>query len=164
MNYKRWFWGAAVLWVVTVGTAGYFFVKGRTVPAPDGRTTIVLSGAERGQVLGEMRQLLKSVHGILQGVSAQDLTGAGRAARAAGMGMAADVNPVLLAKLPLAFKAMGMSVHRDFDRLADGIQSGERGEQTLKRLSDIMNRCTACHDLYRFAASSPSGNVPAKDR
>ncbi len=153
MNYKQWFWGAAALWAITVGTAGYFFVMGRTVPAPDGRTAVVLSGAERDQVLGEMRQLLKSVHGVLQGVSAQDLAAAGRAARAAGMGMAADVNPALLAKLPLTFKAMGMSVHRDFDGLADGLQSGERGEQSLKRLSELTSRCTACHDLYRFAAA-----------
>ena len=140
-----------MLWLVTVGTAGYFFVKGRTVPSPDVRTAVALSEAERDQILGEMRQLLKSVHGVLQGVTNQDLNGAGKAARAAGMGMAADVNPALLGKLPLAFKAMGMSVHRDFDGLADGIQSGERGEQVLKRLADLTSRCTACHDLYRFS-------------
>ena len=37
------------------------------------------------------------------------------------------------------------------DRLADGIQSGERGEQILKRLSDLMSTYTACHDVYRFS-------------
>jgi hypothetical protein len=153
MNYKRWFIGVAVLWVITVGAAGYFFVKGRTVPAPDGRTAVVLSEAERDQILAEMRLLLKAVSGILQGVAAQDLNGAGNAARSAGMGMAADVNPALMAKLPLAFKAMGMSVHRDFDGLADGILAGERGKQILKRLSDLTSRCAACHDLYRFSTT-----------
>lgn len=164
MKYKSWFFGSLLLWLFVIGVAGFFFVKGWTVPSRDSRTAVALSEAERDQVLGEMRQLLKSVHGILQGVSARDLAGAGSAARAAGMGMAADVNPALLAKLPLTFKAMGMSVHRDFDGLADGIQSGEQGEQVLKRLSDLTSRCTACHDLYRFAASSPSGNLPAGDR
>jgi hypothetical protein len=154
MNYKRWFVGALVLWVVTIAAAGYLFVKGWTVQeVPDLRTAVVLTKAEREQILVEMRQLLKSVHGVLQGVSSQNLSSAGSAARAAGMGMAADVNPVLMAKLPLTFKAMGMSVHRDFDGLADGIQSGERGEQTLKRLSDLTSRCIACHDLYRFSTS-----------
>jgi hypothetical protein len=153
MNYKRWFIGGVVLWVVTIAAAGYFFVKGQTVPAPDGRTTVMLSEAERNQILTEMRHLLKSVHGVLQGVSSQDLSGAGRAARAAGMAMAADVNPALMAKLPLVFKAMGMSVHRDFDALADGIQSGERDEQILKRLTDLTSRCAACHDLYRFSTT-----------
>lgn len=153
MSYKWWFVGSLVLWLSTIAVAGYFFVKGQVVPGGDARTAIALSGAERDQILVEMRQLLKSVHGILQGVSDQDLAGAGKAARAAGMGMTADVNPALIAKLPLTFKAMGMSVHRDFDGLADGLQSGERGKQALKRLSDLTSRCTACHDLYRFAAA-----------
>ena len=151
MSYKRWFIGVAVLWIGTIAAVGYFFVKGRTVPAPDGRTAVVLSEAERDQILTEMRQLLKSVHGVLQGVSTQDLSEAGKAARAAGMAMASDVNPALMAKLPLTFKTMGMSVHRDFDGLADGIQAGERGEQALKRLADLTSRCTVCHDLYRFS-------------
>ena len=153
MNYKRWFVGSLVLWLVVIGVAGFFFVKGWTVPSRDSRTAVALSESERDQVLGEMRQLLKSVHGVLQGVSTQDLPAAGKAARAAGMGMAADVNPALIAKLPLPFKAMGMSVHRDFDGLADGIQSGERSEQVLKRLTELTSRCTACHELYRFSTS-----------
>ena len=154
MNYKWWFVGALALWIVTLAAAGYLFVKGWTVQeGPDSRTAVVLTKAEREQVLVEMRQLLKSVHGVLQGVSSQDLNSAGSAARAAGMKMAADVNPMLMAKLPLTFKAMGMSVHRDFDGLADGIQSGERAEQALKRLSDLTNRCVACHELYRFSTA-----------
>lgn len=153
MNYKRWFFGSLVLWLLVIGMAVFFFVKGWTVPSRDSRTAIALPEAERDQILAEMRHLLKSVHGVLQGVSTQDLSGAGKSARAAGMAMAADVNPLLMAKLPLTFKAMGMSVHRDFDGLADGIQSGERSEQVLKRLTELTSRCTACHDLYRFAAA-----------
>jgi hypothetical protein len=153
MNYKRWFIGSLILWLFVIGMAVFFFVKGWTVPSLDSRTTVALSEVERDQILTEMRQLLKSVHGVLQGVSTQDLSGAGKSARAAGMAMAADVNPLLMAKLPLTFKAMGMSVHRDFDGLADGIQSGERSEQVLKRLVDLTSRCTACHDLYRFSST-----------
>ncbi len=154
MNYKWWFFGAVALWVATIAAAGYFFVKGWPIQqGPDSRTAVVLTEAEQNQILAEMRQLLKSAHEVLQGVSILDLGAASKAARAAGMGMAADVNPVLMAKLPMTFKAMGMSVHRDFDGLADGIQSGERGDQVLKRLSDLIGRCTACHDLYRFSTA-----------
>ena len=153
MNYQRWFVGVLALWVATIGAAAYFFVTGQTVPGSDSRTAVVLAEAERDQILAEMRHLLKSVHGVLQGVSTQDLSGAGKSARAAGMAMAADVNPLLMVKLPIAFKAMGMSVHRDFDGLADGIQSGERSEQVLKRLTDLTSRCTACHELYRFSTT-----------
>lgn len=153
MNYKRWFIGSLILWLFVIGMAVFFFVKGWTIPSLDSRTTVALSEVERDQILTEMRQLLKSVHGVLQGVSTQDLSGAGKSARAAGMAMAADVNPLLMAKLPLTFKAMGMSVHRDFDGLADGIQSGERSEQVLKRLTELTSRCTACHELYRFSTT-----------
>jgi len=152
MHSKPWLIGALALWALTIMAAGYLFVKGCTVQeGQDARTVVVLTTAEREQILVEMRQLLKSVQGVLQGVSSQDLGRAGQAAREAGMKMAADVNPMLLAKLPLPFKAMGLSVHRDFDGLADGIQAGERGEQVLKRLSDVTSRCAACHDLYRFS-------------
>ncbi len=44
--------------------------------------------------------------------------------RAAGKGMAADVSPAIMVKLPLALKQMGMSVHRDFDALADAVVQG----------------------------------------
>jgi len=151
MSYKVGFLSALSLWVVTIAAAGYFFVKGHTVASTDARTAVVLTDVERDQILTEMRHFLKAVHGVLEAIVARDLSRAERSARTAGMAMSVDVNPIIMAKLPLAFKAMGMSVHRDFDALADGIQSGERGEQVLKRLSDLTSTCTACHDLYRFS-------------
>ena len=76
-------------------------------------------------ILGEMRMLLKAVHGVVTGLAGQDQTAdrvqIEQAARSAGMGMAADVNPALMAKLPLPFKQMGMSIHKDMDALADAI-------------------------------------------
>ena len=66
------------------------------------------------------------------------------------MQMATDVNPTLMAKLPLAFKQMGMSVHRDMDGLADAAVAGETPQRILNRLAGITARCTTCHDMYRF--------------
>jgi cytochrome c556 len=128
-------------------------VKGWTTQGTDGRTEIVLAPVERDLVLREMRDLLKAVHGVVTGVSdpAQGMQEAERSARAAGMTMAADVDPALMAKLPLPFKQMGMSVHRDMDRLADAIVQKETSTQILARVSSITARCTTCHDLYRFS-------------
>jgi len=53
-----------VLWIVTIGVAGWFFVQGWTTPGTDGRMHIVLAPAERDLVLGEMRMLLKAVEGL----------------------------------------------------------------------------------------------------
>jgi hypothetical protein len=127
---------------------GWFFVKGVTSSGSDGRIEIVLAPTERDQILAEMQQLLKGVQGIITAVTEQNLKVAEQAARAVGVGMAADVEPAIMMKLPLPFRQMGMSVHRDFDAIADGVAQGEGGPQTLQRLSNIMSRCTTCHDMY----------------
>lgn len=149
-------WTALLLWITGAAVVGWLFVKGWTTPGSDGRMQILLAPAERDQILGEMRLLLKAVHGVVTGLSQPEqqdgLKQAAQAARAAGMGMAADVDPALMAKLPLPFKQMGMSVHKDFDGLADAVAQGETPAQIMQRLSSITGRCTTCHDLYRLPA------------
>jgi hypothetical protein len=146
------------LWIVTIVVAGWFFVRGWTTPGTDGRMQIVLAPAERDLILGEMRMLLKAVHGVVTGLAGQeqeaDRTQIEQAARLAGMGMAADVNPALMAKLPLPFKQMGMSIHRDMDVLADGIVRKETTQQILQRLSSMTARCTTCRATVRRKARS----------
>lgn len=143
------------LWIVTIGVAGWFFVQGWTTESPDGRTQIVLAPAERDLILSEMRMLLKAVHGVVAGLAGQDQEAdraqMEQAARSAGMHMAEDVNPALMAKLPLPFKQMGMSIHKDMDALADAVIQKETSRQILQRLSNMTARCTACHDMYRFS-------------
>ena len=143
----------AALWVVTVIAAGWFFVKGWTTKGTDGRIEIVLAMAERDQILAEMRQLLKAVDSVVRGLGEPqpDLRMMEEAARNAGMTMAADVNPAIMAKLPLPFKQMGISIHKDMDALADAAVQQETPQQLLQRLSSMTARCTACHDLYRFS-------------
>ena len=149
-------WITLGLWILTIGVAGWFFVQGWTAQGNDGRTHIVLAPAERDLILGEMRMLLKAVHGVVTGLASQDQEAdrmpIEQAARSAGMGMAADVNPALMAKLPLPFKQMGMSIHKDMDALADAVVQKETPQQILQRLSSMTARCTTCHDLYRFSA------------
>lgn len=144
---------AILLWCVTVAAAGWFFVKGWTARGTDGRVEILLAPVERDQILGEMRQLLKAVDGIVRGLgeSDPDRQMIQAAARGAGVGMAEDVDPVIMGKLPLPFKQMGMSIHRDMDALADAVLQKETSQQILQRLSSMTARCTTCHDMYRFS-------------
>ena len=141
---------AIVLWAITAGVFGYFFVRGWTSESSDRRTAIHLAPAERDLVLGEMRQMLHSVHNLVTGLSAGDLTIMEEAARASGMGMAADVNPIIMAKLPIEFKQQGMSVHRDFDALADTIARGADQATVLREFTGITARCVGCHTSYRL--------------
>jgi hypothetical protein len=137
-----------------MGVLGWLFVKGWTTEGSDRRTVIMLAPSEQDQILGEMRMLLKAVHGVVTGLSGSngDVKQVEEAARAAGMTMAADVSPALMVKLPLAFKQMGMSIHQDMDQLADAVAQRETPPQILRRLSSITARCTTCHDLYRLAS------------
>jgi cytochrome c556 len=64
--------------------------------------------------------------------------------------MAVDVNPALMAKLPLEFKKLGLSMHDDFDNLSKDIKGGLNQTDTIKRLGEITNKCIACHSTYRL--------------
>lgn len=145
---------ALIIWIVSAGVLGWFFVKGRTTLSADARTAVHLAPNERDFILTEMRQLLRAVHGVVAGVSDPDrdrgYTQAAAAARSAGMVMAVDDNPGLMLKLPLPMKQLGMSVHRDFDALAETITHGATSQDILQQLSNITNRCLACHEMYQL--------------
>jgi hypothetical protein len=144
---------AILLWLMTLAVGTWLFVRGWTRPGSDGRTEILLAPAERDQILAEMRLLLKTVDGILRGLGDAEIDRRVLAmiAREAGMGMAADVEPTIMAKLPLPFKQLGMSIHKDMDALADAIAEGATAQEIVRRLSDMTARCTACHEMYRLS-------------
>ncbi|CUQ65693.1 cytochrome c [Candidatus Nitrospira inopinata] len=146
---------AILLWLMTLAVGTWLFVRGWTRSGSDGRTEILLAPAERDQILAEMRLLLKTVDGILRGLGDVEIDRRVLAmiAREAGMGMAADVEPTIMAKLPLPFKQLGMSIHKDMDALADAIAEGATTQEIIRRLSDMTARCTACHEMYRLGES-----------
>jgi hypothetical protein len=123
-------------------------------PAPpaDARERVVLDPAGRDAVLLEMRRMLQSIHAILQALPANDLAAVERAGRAAGMAMAADVDPAVMPKLPLAFRQMGMQTHQAFDQLADAAKAGAAPDEVIRRLGALMGGCVACHATYRLDA------------
>jgi hypothetical protein len=141
---------AIVLWLLTAAGALFFFVRGQTQVAPDGRTAVLLAPDERDLVLTEMRGLLGSVQGVVEGVNAGDVKRVAQAAHEGGMSAAADVNPALMAKLPLEFKELGLGLHRRFDDLAKAAESGANREQVLTGLSTQLSTCVGCHASYRI--------------
>ncbi len=141
---------AIALWGVTAVTLGVLFVRGQTAAGPDGRTSILLAAGERDFVLEEMRGLLVAVHDIADGLSRDDRAEVARAARAVGMAAAHDVAPALMVKLPLAFKQLGLPLHRGFDDLAAAAERGEPASALSRRLVEQLDRCVACHGAYRL--------------
>ena len=145
------------LWVMTIGVFGYFFVTGSTQKSTDNRKAVLLSPQESDLILGEMRTMLSATSGVLIALGEGDMKKASAAARSAGMAMAVDTTPVLMAKLPLEFKSLGMSVHGDFDLLAADIDTGLTPQQVAQRLGVTTTKCVACHAAYRLRAEALPG-------
>ncbi len=159
--YKKRFWISIGLWIITVSTFAWFFVNGTTQQVfEDTRTAVMLSPAQRSLVLGEMRSLLESVNGVLIGLSENDFTQIEQSARAAGMNMDQDVNPALIARLPLAFKQMGMGLHKEFDALADSVRNTPDASLVLQRLTDITRTCVTCHSMFALTTESSQADSP----
>ncbi len=145
------------LWVITIAVGAFFFIRGRTVPLADGRSEILLAPGERELVLKEMRGMLTSVQGVVGALRERDMKKVADAARTSGMAAMVDVSPQLMAKLPLDFKALGVSVHQSFDQLAAAAGKGISSDDVLGRLSVQLSACVACHSRYRLLAAPSSG-------
>lgn len=122
-------------------------------PAPDTRQGLTLPAAGRDKVLAEMRLMLESVNEILHGILANDRPGIVKAARAAGMAAAADIDPQVMQALPPPFRQLGMQTHRGFDTLADQVEAGGTRDDALGGLARITDNCVACHAIYRLDES-----------
>ena len=138
------------LWVITVGIFGWFLIKGYTTTGSDQRRQILLAPAEKDMVLGEMRTMLAALNGILTSLAENDPKQAAQAARSAGMGMAVDVSPALMAKLPGDFKMLGMSTHKQFDEFAAKLENDMPAKEAMQMMANLTSKCVACHQGNRF--------------
>ncbi|MDQ1362300.1 MAG: hypothetical protein QG652_160 [Pseudomonadota bacterium] len=155
MNYRLLALASLGLWLVTAAVLVTLFVRGQTAPSSDGRRAIMLAPAERDLVLAEMRNMLGSVQGILHAVNADDMPKVITYARASGMQAAADINPGLMAKLPLEFKQLGLGVHNGFDNLALIIEQNQADrEEIMQRLAVQLDSCVQCHASYRIEVAA----------
>lgn len=153
MNARNFAVAAIILWLVTIATLATMFVRGNTTAGSDNRTAVMLNGSERDLILSEMRGLLAGTQLILDGINRNDMKQVEEASRAIGMGSAADVNPGLIAKLPLPFKQLGMSVHHDMDDLAAAAKAGKPAVEIQGLLTNTLSKCVACHAAWQLKAS-----------
>lgn len=145
---------AIALWVVTISVFAWFFVRGNTTEGGDGRTAVVLQASERNLILSEMRGLLSATQGILDGASRQDMQHVINSAMVAGTKGSADVNPLLMAKLPIEFKTLGMSVHHDMDEISKAAASSKSGAEITKMTVQMMEKCVACHAAWQLKSEN----------
>ncbi|MDE2059702.1 MAG: hypothetical protein KGL31_11380 [candidate division NC10 bacterium] len=143
------------IWVGVVGAIVLGCLSNASAVEPhksstDTRQRLALAPIHRDMILAEMRQMLGSVGGIVQGLAANDLPAAENAARASGMAVAADTDPHIKSLLPQPFLELGMHTHRGFDMLADQIKAGGSHADILRGLAKLTGNCVACHAVYRL--------------
>ncbi len=139
-----------VLLLVIAAMAYKFIVAGSVEKAEDGRTAIVLDPAERIFVLGEMRGFVAGLQQLTAALARDDMKAAAAAARAMGMAAAHSAPAAMVGKLPLEFKTLGFSVHREFDTIAMDAENLADPKHTLTQLAGALGKCVACHATYQI--------------
>lgn len=119
-------------------------------PLHDGRAVLQLDPAERAMILEEMRLFLDGLQKMTQALGKQDMQATADAARGMGMKMVHEVPPELRAKLPLEFRQLGFSVHREFDQIAMDADSLKDVSYSLNQLSATLQKCVSCHATYQI--------------
>ncbi|MHB1186141.1 hypothetical protein [Thiobacillus sp.] len=122
----------------------------------DDRVVLELSPGERVMILEEMRMFLGGVQKMTGALGQQDMPAVAEAARGMGQKMAHEVPPALRARLPLEFRQLGSSVHRDFDRIALDAESLKDVSTSLSQLSDTLQKCVSCHTMYQIQTPAPN--------
>ncbi len=119
-------------------------------PMADDRTILALTPDERMMVLEEMRLFLDGIGKLTGALGKQDMPAAASAAREMGMKMAHEIPPALREKLPMGFRQLGSSVHRDFDQIAMDAESMKDVSHSLNQLSATLQNCVSCHAAYQI--------------
>jgi hypothetical protein len=110
-----------------------------------------LDAEEKDFVLAEMRSLLLSINGILKGLHEDDMIAVSKAAKSAGMSVAVNASLLLMVKLPLEFKMLGMGLDEVLDKLPADTQAGINKDQIIHLLSELTSKYVSCYQVYRLS-------------
>ena len=114
----------------------------------DPRIALPMSPAEKAEFLSEMRQMLASIQGIIEGIAEEDREKIAKAARYSGNRMARATPDALRQRLPVEFQELGGPTHMMFEEMV--IRAQDDDMQTLTEFtSELMQQCLACHARYR---------------
>ncbi|SEL41273.1 cytochrome c [Nitrosovibrio tenuis] len=128
----------------------WFATLTATADEVDKRQILPLTEHQRNHVLTEMRDLLSGTQNILGAISREDMIAVAGEARSLGMGMVHKGEDHLQAVLPREFTQLGMSVHKSFDKIALDAESLKDLKHTLRQLTELMQKCNACHSSYQI--------------
>ena len=114
----------------------------------DSRVDLKLTPEERAVFLADMRNMLASVQGIMQGIGESDRARIVAAARQSGNRMARATPASVRAKLPQSFRDLGGPTHMMFEELAVRAETDDM-DSLARDTANLMNQCMACHAMFR---------------
>ena len=145
-----------ILNVVLIAVIGFFAFKFLSDPniatGVEDRTPVVLTAAEKAEVLHEMRGLLETVQSVIEAATGDDIAAIPDIVRPFGMAAVEKESVTMAAKLPVEVITMGYDAHRAMDALGAMAEEGASGDEILETLAGAMVLCTTCHNSYMFVA------------
>jgi len=99
-----------------------------------------------------MRQMLRSIQGIISGIGDKDRQKIIRYAKYSGNRMARATPEAVSKKLPEQFKSIGGPTHMMFEELVVRAETDDMETLTVFT-GDLMNQCLACHHTFRVSAT-----------
>lgn len=147
-------YGYIGLVMFSLGYNAYFYFQNRSDQGKvvrlegDKREAIFVKAEHKEFVLNEMREFVNGLHLISKGIETQNPELIIEAAANSGT----SVNPPkeLVASMPKSFLKMGGPVHKLFDEMADSAKLNFKVQTTQRQLTELTNRCVACHSSFRL--------------
>lgn len=124
--------------------------KASSSAGPDRREVIELNAEEVSFVLGEMRNFLVSINGIVDAIAEGKPGKAAEPARRSGMHVMRNAPHTMTGKMMMEFRKLGMDTHQRFSAIAEEAAAMGDEKAILKQLSALLGNCTACHQGYRI--------------
>jgi hypothetical protein len=115
---------------------------------PDSRINLKLTPQERAVFLADMRNMLASIQGVMQGIGDSDRERIAAAARQSGNRMARATPASIRAKIPQSFRDIGGPTHMMFEELAVRAETDDM-DSIARDTANLMNQCMACHATFR---------------
>ena len=119
----------------------------------DNRQVLKLTEPQRNHVLTEMRALLAGTQNIIGALAKDDMATVAESAKAIGLNMKHKAENPLHDILPRDFMMLGMSMHKNFDVIAEDAVTLKNPKHTLQQLSETVAKCSACHATYQILPS-----------
>ena len=116
----------------------------------DTRINLGLTSAEKAAFLSEMRQMLTSIQGVIEGIGENNPEIIIKAARYSGNRMARATPKSVKKKTPAAFQQIGGPTHMLFEELVVRAESDDMESLTVLT-GEIMKNCLACHEMFKVS-------------